>query len=66
MNRLESAMANATAEVEALRSASSRISDADFARETAHMTALQVRSQAGVSALTQAKGMSSSVISLIG
>jgi flagellin len=66
MNRLQSAMANAAAEAEALSSASSRIFDTDFARETAHMTALQVRSQAGVSALTQAKGMSSSVISLIG
>jgi flagellin len=66
MNRLQSAMANAAAEAEALSGASSRIFDTDFARETAHMTALQVRSQAGVSALTQAKGMSSSVISLIG
>jgi len=66
MNRLESAIANASAEVEALSGAASRIFDTDYAQETAHMTALQVKSQAGTSALAQAKGLSSSVLSLIG
>ena len=66
MNRLEAAISNATVEVEALTSAASRIFDTDYAEETAHMTALQVRSQAGTAALAQAKGLSASVLSLIG
>jgi flagellin len=66
MNRLESALSNATAEAEALTGAASRIFDTDYAEETAHMTALQIRSQAGMAALSQANNMSSSVISLIG
>ncbi len=66
MNRLEHAIANATAEVEALSAAASRIEDTDMARETARMTSLQVRNQAGTTALAQAKNLSSSVVSLIG
>jgi flagellin len=66
MNRLESALSNATAEAEALTGAASRIFDTDYAEETAHMTALQIQSQAGMAALSQANNMSSSVISLIG
>jgi len=66
MNRLEAAIGNATAEIEALSGAASRIYDTDMALETAHMTALQVKAQAGISALAQARELSAPVISLIG
>ena len=66
MNRLQASIANATAEIEALSSSASRIQDTDMARETARMTALQVKSQAGTAALAQAKGLSAPVLSLIG
>jgi len=65
-NRLDSAIGNMTAYVEALTAASSQIVDADYATETAEMTRLQVMQQAGVAALAQAKSMNQSVISLLG
>jgi flagellin len=64
-NRLDSAMANMTSYVESLTAASSQIMDADYAHETAEMTRLQVMQQAGVAALSQAKSINQSVISLL-
>jgi flagellin len=63
--RLESAISNANAEIEALSSAASRIHDTDYAEETAHMTALQIKNQAGTAALAQAKNLAAPVIDLI-
>ncbi len=65
-NRLESAINNMGTYVEALSSAASQIEDADYAHETAEMTRLQVMQQAGVAALSQAKGINQSVLSLLG
>ena len=65
-NRLDSAISNMSNYVEALSAAASRIEDADYAHETAEMTRMQVMQQAGVAALGQAKGISQSVISLLG
>ena len=65
-NRLDSSIRNMSTYVESLSAAASRIEDADYAHETAEMTRLQVMQQAGVAALSQAKGISQSVISLLG
>ena len=64
-NRLDSAINNSQAYLEALSSAESRIRDADFAHETSEMTKMQIMQQAGVAALAQAKNMNQSVISLL-
>jgi flagellin len=64
-NRLDSAINNSQAYLEALSSAQSNIQDADFAHETSEMTKLQIMQQAGVAALAQAKNMNQSVISLL-
>jgi flagellin len=65
-NRLESSINNMSTYVEALSAAASQIQDADYAHETAEMTRLQVMQQAGVAALSQAKGINQSVLSLLG
>lgn len=65
-NRLDSSISNMTSYVESLSGAASQIMDADYAHETSEMTRLQVMQQAGVAALAQAKGMNSSVLSLLG
>lgn len=64
-NRLDNAISNAQSYHETLRAASSRIQDADMANETAKMTALQVRQQAGIAALSQAKQLPATVVELI-
>lgn len=64
-NRLDSAINNSQAYLEALSSAQSAIQDADFAHETSEMTKMQIMQQAGVAALAQAKNMNQSVISLL-
>lgn len=64
-NRLDSAINNSQAYLEALSSAQSSIQDADFAHETSEMTKMQIMQQAGVAALAQAKNMNQSVISLL-
>ncbi len=64
-NSLESAISNMTTYVESLSAAASQIMDADYAHETAEMTRLQVMQQAGVAALSQARGINQSVISLL-
>ena len=65
-NRLDSSIRNMTTYVESLSAAASQIMDADYAHETSEMTRLQVMQQAGVAALSQAKGINQSVISLLG
>ena len=65
-NRLDSSIRNMSNYVESLSAAASQIIDADYAHETAEMTRLQVMQQAGVAALSQAKGINQSVISLLG
>ena len=64
-NSLESAISNMTTYVESLSAAASQIMDADYAHETAEMTRLQVMQQAGVAALSQARAMNQSVLSLL-
>jgi flagellin len=64
-NRLTSALNNAQDHTLALKAAESRIFDADFASETASMTAHQIKLAAGASALAQAYGLSRNVIDLI-
>jgi flagellin len=64
-NRLDRAISNNQSKNESLMSAASRISDADMAFETSRMTANQVKMQAGVAVLSQAKQLSSSVLQLI-
>jgi flagellin len=65
-NRLDSALNNAQAYMENSEAARSQIQDADYADETAEMTKFQIMQQAGIAALSQAKNMSQSVISLLG
>jgi flagellin len=65
-NRIDSSIRNMSTYVESLSAAASQIIDADYAHETAEMTRLQVMQQAGVAALSQAKGINQSVLSLLG
>ncbi len=65
-NRLDSSIRNMNTYVESLTAAASQIMDADYAHETAEMSKLQVMQQAGVAALSQAKGINQSVVSLLG
>ena len=65
-NRLESTM-NSLQVFETSTSASrSRIMDADFAAETAHLTRSQITQQASTSILAQANGSQQIVLSLLG
>lgn len=64
-NRLDSSIRNMSTYVESLSAAASQIMDADYAHETAEMSRFQVMQQAGVAALSQAKGINQSVISLL-
>ena len=64
-NRLDNAIANAESSHLSLSAAASRIQDVDMAEESAQMTALQVKQQAGVAAMSQANQLPSSVINLI-
>lgn len=64
-NRLDSAINNSETYAESLSSAEGQIMDADFAQETSEVTRLQIMQQAGVAALSQAKNMNQSVVSLL-
>jgi len=64
-NRLDSAVNSAQNYSENLASAESQIRDADFAAETSEMTKQQIMSQAGIAALSQAKNINQSVVSLL-
>ncbi len=64
-NRLGNALANLETFSTATLSAESRIRDADFGLETAHLTQNQVLQQAGVAVLSQAKGINQGALSLL-
>ncbi len=64
-NRLESTINNLQNVAENFMSANGRITDADFARETAEMTKNQILSQAGVAMLAQAKQIPQQAIQLL-
>jgi len=65
-NRLESALNTASNYSQNLSSASSQISDVDYASESANLTKFQIMQQAGVAALGQAKAIPQSILSLLG
>lgn len=64
-NRLLNAISNEQASSFNHLAAASRITDADMARETSTMTALQVKHAAGTAAMGQANSISQSILSLI-
>ena len=64
-NRLESTVANLQVNHENLSAARSRITDAGFAQETAHLAKSQIIQQAGVSVLSQANQSLSIALSLL-
>jgi len=64
-NRLGNALNNLETYATATLSAESRIRDADFGLETAHLTQNQVLQQAGVAVLSQAKGINQGALSLL-
>jgi len=65
-NRMESTIRNLQTGAENLSAAKSRISDADFADETAKFARNQILQQAGVSILAQANGAPNIALSLLG
>ena len=65
-NRLESTIANLQVNHENLSASRSRITDADFAKETADLAKSQIIQQAGVSVLSQANQSLSIALSLLG
>ena len=64
-NRFEATISNLSNVSENLTAASSRITDADFAAETANMTKYQVLQQAGVAVLAQANSLPQQLLSLL-
>jgi len=64
-NRLGNALNNLETFSESTISAESRIRDADFGYETAQLSQQQVLQQAGVSVLSQAKGLNQAALSLL-
>ena len=65
-NRLESTIDNLSNIHENLTTAQSRIKDVDFAKETASMSSDQMKMQAGMSVMTQAKSMSQFAVQMLG
>jgi len=64
-NRFSSVVANLSTTSENLSAARSRIQDADFAKETAQLTRVQILQQAGTAMLAQANQAPQSVLSLL-
>ncbi len=64
-NRFESVIANISAYSENLSAARSRITDTDFAVETANMTRAQILQQAGVAMVAQANSVPQGVMQLL-
>jgi flagellin len=64
-NRLESTIANLSNVAQNVTEARSRITDADFAQETANLTKNQILQQAGISVLSQANTLPQQVLSLL-
>ena len=65
-NRLESTINNLATTSENLSASRSRITDADFATETAHLSRTQILQQAGVSILSQTNIQSQVALVLLG
>lgn len=65
-NRLESTIDNLSNVNENLTTAQSRIKDVDFAKETANMSRDQMKMQAGMTVLSQAKGMGQYATQMLG
>jgi flagellin len=64
-NRFSSTISNLATSTENLSSSRSRITDTDFATETANMTRSQILQQAGTSMLAQANSLPNGVLSLL-
>jgi len=64
-NRFTSVVANLSTTSENLSAARSRIQDADFAKETAQLTRVQILQQAGTAMLAQANQAPQNVLSLL-
>ena len=64
-NRLDHNIANLQSQSEALSASKSRITDTDYAAETATLSKTQVLSQAATAMLSQANQMPSAVLSLL-
>jgi flagellin len=63
--RFESTISNLQVTSENMTAARSRIRDADFAKETADLTRVQILQQAGISMLAQANAQPQSVLALL-
>ena len=64
-NRFTSTIANLSASSENISAAKGRITDADFASETASLTRAQILQQAGTAMLAQANSLPQNVLSLL-
>lgn len=64
-NRFESVISNLSSYSENLQAARSRITDTDFAAETAELTRTQILQQAGTAMVAQANAVPQSVLSLL-
>jgi flagellin len=64
-SRFDSAISNLQSTTENLSASKSRITDTDFASETANMTRGQILQQAGTSMLAQANSLPNGVLSLL-
>jgi flagellin len=64
-NRFTSVVASLTTTSENLSASRGRIQDADFAKETANLTRVQILQQAGTAMLAQANSVPQSVLSLL-
>ena len=64
-NRFAAVVSNLTNYVQNLTAARSRITDTDFAAETANLTRMQVLQQAGTAMLSQANALPQSVLALL-
>lgn len=64
-NRLDYTVANLQTQAENITASKSRITDADFAAETANLTRAQILQQAGTAMLAQANSLPQNVLSLL-
>jgi flagellin len=65
-NRFESVIATLSSYSENMQAARSRITDTDFAAETAELTRTQILQQAGTAMVAQANSVPQGVLSLLG
>ena len=66
MNRLDSVIVNLQTSSESTVASRSRILDADYAKETAHLTRAQILQQAASSVLALANNSPAKVLALLG